>query len=119
MDMSQFSAISLRAAVDPLSTLNRAGINQAFTVKLVDEQGNTASVHTRLAEPALQFPVGNQEENDTFEGGWFTGRAPLTTIRMLLHDFTGIDLSAIREITLLLDQSPSGTLFISDLEVVR
>jgi len=47
--------------------------------------------------------VGNEVENDTFEGGWFTGRAPLTTIRMLLHDFTGIDLSAIREITLLLD----------------
>ncbi|MBP1693217.1 MAG: exported protein of unknown function [Chloroflexi bacterium] len=119
LDLSQFSAISLRAAVDPLSTLNKAGAEQVFTVQLVDKNENSASVHTQADEPALQFPVGNEVENDTFEGGWFTGRAPLTTIRMLLHDFTGIDLSAIREITLLLDQSPSGTLFISDLEVVR
>ena len=119
MDLSQFSSISLRAAVDPLSTLNKAGISQAFTVQLVDKQGNTASVYTRATEPALHFPVGNQEKNDTFEGGWFTGRVPLTSIRMPLSDFTGVNLSEIREITLLFDQTPSGSLFISDIEIVR
>jgi hypothetical protein len=119
MDLSQFSAISLRAAVDPLSTLNKAGANQAITIQLVDKQGNTASVHTRVDEPALHFPDGNKEENDTFEGGWFTGRVPLTSIRMLLRDYTEVDLTAIQEITLLFDQSPSGSLFISDIEIFR
>jgi hypothetical protein len=118
-DLSQFSAISLRTAVDPLSTLNKAGTNQAFTVQLVDNQGNTASVHTRADEPALRFPVGNKEENDTFDGGWFTGRVPLTTIRISFRDVTGVNLSEIREIALLFDQSPGGSLFISDLEIVR
>ena len=119
IDLSQFSAISLRAAVDPLSPLNKAGAHQAFTIQLVDKQGNTASVHTRADEPALQFPVGDKEENDTFEGGWFTGRVPLTSIRMPLSDFTGVELSEIQEIALLFDQSPSGSLFISDIELVR
>jgi pimeloyl-ACP methyl ester carboxylesterase len=118
-DLSQFSSISLRAAVDPLSTLNKPDAYQGFTIQLVDKQGNTASVHTRVDEPALQFPDGYKEKNDTFEGGWFTGRVPLTSIRMFLRDFTGVELSEIHEITLLFDQSPSGSLFMSDLEIVR
>ncbi len=119
MDLSQFSAISLRAAVDPLATLNKAGASQAFTVKFVDEQGNTASVSTRATEPALRFPVGNKEENDTFDGGWFTGRVPLTSIRMPLSGFAGVNFSEIREIVLSFDQTTSGTLFMSDIEFVR
>ncbi|MBP1703977.1 MAG: exported protein of unknown function [Chloroflexi bacterium] len=118
-DLRPYSAISLRAAVDPLSTLNKADTYQAFTIKLADKEGNTASVRTRGDEPALRFPKGNKEKNDTFDGGWFTGRVPLTSIRVLLSDFTGVDPSAIREITLLFDQSASGSLFISDIEIVR
>ena len=118
-DLSQFSAISLRAAVDPLSTLNKVGAYQAFTIQLIDKQGKAASVHTRVDEPALRFPDGNTEENDTFDGGWFTGRVPLTSIRLPLGDFSGVNLAEIRQIKLLFDQTPSGSLFISDLELVR
>ena len=118
-DLSRFSSISLRAALDPLSPLNQAGANQTFTIQLIDQQGNIASVHTRADEPALQFPEGNKEESDIFEGGWFTGRVPLTSIRMPLRDFSGVDLSAIQEIALLFDRSPSGSLFIGDIEIVR
>jgi hypothetical protein len=118
-DISQFAAISLRAALDPLSKLNKAGAYQAFTIQVVDQQGNTASVRTRVDEPALRFPEGYQEENDTFEGGMFTGRVPLTSIRVLVRDFSGVDLSAIQEIALLFDQTPGGSLFLSDLEFVR
>jgi hypothetical protein len=118
-DLSQFIAISLRAAVDPLSPLNKAGAYQAFTIQLVDQQGNTASVHTRVDEPALRFPAGYKEKNDSFEGGLFTGRVPLTSIRLPLGDFTGVDLAAIHEFKLSFDQTPSGSLFISDIEFVR
>ena len=85
----------------------------------MDEQGNSAAVTTRADEPALRFPPGNEEKNDSFEGGLFTGRVPMTTIRMPLGDFSGVDLSTIREVTLLFDQAPSGSLFLGDLEAVR
>jgi hypothetical protein len=117
--LSQFSAISLRAAVDPLSTLNKAEIYQAFTIQLVDKQGNIVSVHTRADEPALRFPDGYEKEDDTFDGGWFTGRVPLTSIRIPLSNFSGVNLAELSEIILLFDQTPSGSLFISDLELVR
>jgi hypothetical protein len=118
-DLSQYSSISLRAALDSLSELNEKNGTQAFTVQLVDKNGNMASVHTRADEPALRFPLGIETENDTFEGGWFTGRVPLTSIRMPLNEFTGVDLTTIQQITLSFHQTPSGTLFISDLELVR
>ncbi len=74
---------------------------------------------TRVDEPALRFPDGYEEVNDTFDGGLFTGRVPLTSIRLPLSDFAGVDLAAIQEIKLLFDQTPSGSLFMSDLEIVR
>jgi len=119
IDLSKFSLISLRAALDPLSPLNKAGAPQVFTIKLVDQEGNTAAVHTRADEPALQFPLGEIEENDTFEGGMFTGRVPLTSIRKPFTDFVGVNFAEIREINILFDQTPSGSLFMSDLELVR
>ena len=76
-------------------------------------------MHTRADEPALQFPDGENEENDTFDGGWFTGRVPLTSIRLPLGGFAGVDLAVIHEIKLLFDQTPSGSLFMSDIEFVR
>jgi hypothetical protein len=38
---------------------------------------------------------------------------------MPLGDFSGVDLSTIREVVLLFDQTPGGSLFLGDLEVVR
>ena len=118
-DLSEFAAVSLRAALDPLSPLNQPGATQAFSVQITDSLGKTAIVKTQPDEPALRFPEGYQEENDTFEGGWFTGRVPMTSIRVPLQGFKGIDLTNIREISLVFDQNNSGSLFISDVELVR
>lgn len=118
-DLSGYAAISLRVAVDPLSPLNVAGAPQAFSVKLTDEAGGTAVAPTRPNEPALRFPPGNVEEDEVFQDGIFTGRVPLTTIRLPLSAFSGVDLSQIVEVTLLFDQTPSGSLFLTDLEWVR
>jgi hypothetical protein len=119
IDLSQFTAISLRAAIDPLSTLNDTGAYQALKIKLIDQQGNIATMRTREDEPALRFPDGYEEENDTFDGGMFTGRVPLTSIRMPLSGFAGVNFSEISEIVLLFDQTASGSLLMGDIEFVR
>jgi hypothetical protein len=53
------------------------------------------------------------------ETGFFTGLAPLTTIRLPLVGFAGVDLSDIAEIALVFDQTGSGALFVADVEAVR
>lgn len=118
-DLSAFSTLSLRAAVDPASPLNPAGQPQAISVQITDSAGNSAAVHTRPDEPALGFPPGLMQDSSVTETGFFTGRVPLTTIRFPLSSFAGVDLSDIAEVALLFDQTSSGALFVSDIEWVR
>jgi dienelactone hydrolase len=117
-DLSQAAAISLRAAVDPLSQLNAMGKPQAFSIRVTDGAGKTATATTRVDEPALHFPVGEVMEDKTF-GDMFTGRLPLTTARILMSDLPGVDRTDIREIALVFDQTPTGSLFLSDVEWVQ
>jgi dienelactone hydrolase len=117
-DLSGYTTFSLRAAVDPLSPLNAVAGPQSFSLQLTDRTGNSVAVPTRPDEPALAFPAGLVEE-DEFSGEFFTGPVPLTTTRWTLTEFDGVDLTDIGEIALLLDQTPSGSLFLADLEWVR
>lgn len=119
-DLSSFVALSIRAAVDPASPLNAPGSAQAFSVRLVDLAGNSAVLTTAPAEPALRFPPGDMLDlSGPDSDQTFSGRVPLTTIRLPLNGFTGVDLSQIAEVALLFDQTERGTLFVSDLELVR
>ncbi|MFN8466715.1 MAG: hypothetical protein U0X20_14245 [Caldilineaceae bacterium] len=113
-----FDAISVRAAVDPLSPLNQAGKGQGLAIQLTDGMGKTAILHTRPDEPALHFPDGNTLDDTTF-GPIFTGLAPLTTIRFPMQDFKGVNLMDITEVAVLFDGAPTGALFLGDVELVR
>ncbi len=117
-NLSDYTTFTLRAAVDPLSPLNPAGIPQSFSLRLTDRADNTAIVPTRVDEPALVFPAGVVEEDDFF-GSLFTSPVPMTNIRWMLSDFAGVDLTDISQVTLIFDQTPSGSLFMGDLEWAR
>lgn len=118
-DLSGYTTLSLCAAVDPASPLNAAGQPQAFSVQLIDRAGNRAVVQTRPDEPALSFPSGEMQDVSATSTGFFTGLVPLTTVRLPLSAFAGVALSDVAEIALLFDQTPSGALFVADLEWVR
>jgi hypothetical protein len=113
-----FDAVSLRAAIDPLASLNTPDKAQTLSVQLTDGSGATAIVSTRPDEPALQYPPGLVQEDDFF-GSLFTGRVPLMTIRLPLREFTGVNLMDIVEVAVLFDGAPSGALFLADVELVR
>jgi hypothetical protein len=49
-DLSQAAAISLRAAVDPLSEFNAKGKPQAFSIRVTDGAGMTATATARQSE---------------------------------------------------------------------
>jgi dienelactone hydrolase len=116
-NLSQAAALTLRAAVDPLSMLNAKGEGQGLSIRVTDGAGKTATVQTRPDEPALRFPEGEVVVDAAF-GDMFTGRLPLTTLGMPVSALQGVDRTDIREIALLFDQTPSGELFIGDVEWV-
>ena len=61
-DLSQAAAMSLCAAVDPLSKINTKGKPQTFSSRVTDGAGKTAMATTRADEPALRFPIGEVVE---------------------------------------------------------
>jgi TPR repeat protein len=113
-----FDAVSVRAAIDPLSPLNAAAAPQAFSIRLTDRAGNVATVPVRADEPALRYPAGETQPDEIF-GELFTGRVPLLPVRVPISAFTGVNLASIAEVALVFDLTDSGALFLADLELVR
>lgn len=69
--------------------------------------------------PALRFPLGLLQADAVFAEGIFSGRAPLTALRIPLSRFSGVNLADVAEVALVFDQTDSGALFLADLEWVR
>lgn len=113
-DLSAYTALQLRAVLDPLSDLNPQDEPQSFTVALVDAAGNQAQV----VVPPLPYPIGERQPNDYFDGGYFSGQVHMHQVRLPLAEFSDIDLTQISEIALIFDQTDTGAIFLADLEMV-
>jgi dienelactone hydrolase len=118
-DLSGYTTLTLRAVIDPLSDSNAADTPQSFSVRLTDGRGATASVVVGPNEPALQTINGEFREDDFFPPGILDAIVHMTTVRVPLASFTGVDLGDITEVALVFDQTVSGTLFVADVEVAR
>jgi uncharacterized lipoprotein YbaY len=111
-DLSGFQMLHLRALVDPTAFLNASRLPQSFSVILQDTTGLSSTVEVSARTPALQMQPG-APSTDFF--GW-SGLAPMSSIRLPLTDFKGIDRSRISSIGLALDGQPTGSILIADLE---
>ena len=117
-DLSDYATLHLRAAVDPLSPLNAPGQPQAFSLRLTDGAGKTASV-ALTGEPALTFPLGNRGFDNTFKLDTWDNHVVLSSIRVPLTAFSGVDLGNVQSIALVFDATNSGAIFLTDLELLR
>ncbi len=111
-DLSGFDMLHLRALVDPTAFLNAPKLPQSFSVRLQDTTGLSATVKVSDKTPALTYQPGAPKAT-TY--AW-DGLAPMSSIRIPLSVFQGIDLSSISSIALLLDGQPTGSILIADLE---
>ena len=115
--LSDQAVLTLRVVLDPLSELNAAGMAQSFSVRLTDAGGAAASVVVGPNEPALQYVSGEFMEDEMFPPGVLDAVVHMTAVRVPLASFAGIDLNDVDEVALVFDQTPSGTLFVADVEV--
>ncbi len=111
-NLSQFEMLHLRALVDPTAFLNAPQLPQSFSVIVHDTAGDSATVKVLAKTPALTYQLGAP---DTKFYGW-NGLAPMSSIRIPLSDFDGVDLSRVASIALALDGQPTGSILIADLE---
>ena len=86
---------------------------------MTDAYGATATVVIGPDEPALQYMTGEFREDEMFPPGLLDAIVHMTTVRVPLVSFAGVDLSDVDEVALVFDQTASGTLFVADVEVAR
>ena len=117
-DLSEYATLHLRSAVDPLSPLNAPGQPQSFSLRLTGGAGKTVAV-ALTGEPALTFPLGNRGFDNTFKLDTWDNHVVLSSIRVPLAAFSGVDLGNVQSIALVFDATHSGAIFLTDLELLR
>jgi len=117
-DLTEYQMLHLRAVVDPLNPLNKQGQPQSFSLRLTDGDGKSASVILK-DEPALAFPAGKKGFDDSLNVDTWDNHVILSSIRVPLTMFSGVDLSNISAISLVFDAADSGAIFVTDLELLR
>ncbi len=118
-DISTFRALSLRAAVDPMSELNVAGAPQSFSVVFADGAGESATIVVPTTDAALQYPAGTIAPDETFTQGLFDGIVHMSDIRIPLEALSGVDLTNVASVALRFDQVDTGSLLMADIELIR
>jgi dienelactone hydrolase len=115
VDVSQYDALHLRAALDPSDYLNAHRKRQSLRLTLTDMSGRSASVTVDDTSPALAYPPGGLNLR---AWGW-AGHAFLNSVRVPILSFRGIDLVRVRSLTLSPSGDLSGSLFVADVEFIR
>jgi Putative binding domain, N-terminal len=105
-DVSGFQVIQFRVSVDFSDARNLAGVAQDFSVRLTDGTGALADARISDFSEALFFPPGA------------AGPLPkvvLNTVRIPISTFAaGLNLSDVRSVQFIFDQTTSGALLITD-----
>jgi hypothetical protein len=114
-NLSEYTALHLRVALDPLAELNQEGAPQSFSIELVDASNQRAQV----VVSDIEYPAGARRFDEFWQQDIYTGHVHMATVRIPLEDFTGVDLANTAEIALLFDQSPGGALFLADLALLK
>jgi hypothetical protein len=118
-DLSRYVALSLRAAVDPAdprsAPVEAGSSNLSFSMVLRDAAGGAAVVTLPEEIPALAFPTGKNASGET---PLWSSLTPLSSIRIPLEAFQGVDLSQVIGLAFSFDGPDKGAIRIADLEFV-
>lgn len=111
-DLSEANAISLFVAVDASDARNPQLGEQSFSVVLTNESGAQQSVVIPRGTSALVTHPGQRIHVQDFGDIWL-GWTPLGELRIPLHYFNNIDLSAVTQLTIRFDQTHSGVVMLA------
>ncbi|MBI3210859.1 MAG: hypothetical protein HYZ37_18395 [Candidatus Solibacter usitatus] len=102
--LSSYAAISFRVA-EQFDTRNPITTSQDFSIRLIDAAGTNSNAVALTAYRPLLYPTG-----------YFYRRSVLKTIRIPLADFKGVDMSKIASVQFMFDKTPTGAIFLTDVQ---
>ncbi|MEN8076088.1 hypothetical protein ABFP60_03945 [Clostridioides difficile] len=118
-DFSNNSSLVFNMVIDYSDKLNEKGMSQCFSIEIKDKLGNISKVVLPKNLVILEYSEGNldsieiQGKNYEF---WST-TTPIGSLRLPLNKFTDIDLKNVDTISLIFDQTNSGSILIDSIEL--
>ncbi|GHV44433.1 hypothetical protein FACS189492_0760 [Clostridia bacterium] len=117
-----YEALAINWAQDSTDGLNNEQ-DQSATVVLTDSSGNTAKVSLPRGTAALTWQEGKTINVQDWDGNptgekIYSAFTPLSTTRISLGDFVGVDLALLKSVTLAFDGSAQGCIVVRDLELI-
>lgn len=118
-DFSNKDSLYMDVLVDPSDKLNPKGENQSFSIEIKDKKGNTSKVQIGKDVQALEYIDGVLEITNIFEEEvcFWSNPTPLTTIKLPMNIFKGVDLNNIQEVSIIFDKTDTGSIMISKIAV--
>lgn len=104
-DLSNYKNIQFRAAVNFAEYLGGPDLN--YSIQITDSFGNIAAVRVSRYTRAMFFQPGST--------GGLLPKIMFNTISIPLSDFTGINITKVKNVRFLFNQSAAGAILISDL----
>lgn len=113
-DVSRFTHLRLRAAVDPTDARNTPGKGPDFSIVLTDGKGASAAVPAARWGHALDAPPSAV----TYTPGEYAFFV-LGDLRVPLTKFRGLDMKDIKQIRFVFDRTDHGNVGLADLRLSR
>ncbi|ASK35936.1 alpha/beta hydrolase family protein [Alloalcanivorax mobilis] len=113
-DVTDFQVVTLRVGISHGDLDNEAG--QDFHIVLEDMDGNRVAVAADDYSDALFFPPGRAFYDDTNHG---SQKTTLNAVDIPLTAFDGIDYQHVKALEVVFDQTPAGTIQLTDVMFQR
>ena len=120
-DFSGYKTLSFDIAQDSTSIKNN-NADQAMTVTLTDKAGKTASVHFEKGATSLAWQEGEIITSVLWEDysiQYYSNFTPLSSLRISLEAFEGVDVSEIAEIGLAFPDTDEGCIVIKSVSLMK
>lgn len=114
-DFSKYEALSIQLTQDPINEANKKDINQAFTLVLKDAKGKEQKIVIGKETTVLEYING--EIVDLGDYKYYGNYTPIGELRIPMEYFEGIDLTNIKSLELLFDQTDSGNIVIEEIKL--
>lgn len=119
-DWTGYQSLTLDLLVDPSDKLNEGTTYQHFTVRITDAKGNTSSMKLSKDMVALMVTPGAVDVTELSEEEkiyFWSVKTPLTSLLLPLSSFEGIDLSGVKLVELVCEDTPRGSLLLESIRV--
>lgn len=118
-NITNFSSLLIDLAQDSSDEINGSR-DIGCTVILTDRFGKTSEYYCSPGTPALRYQQGELLCDDNWDGGkeyYYSTFTPLSTLKIPLESFSGIDFNSLVSISLSFDKTEGGSIMIRKLSM--